>query len=702
MAGGASAQTPAPTKQNKYAILVGVTKYPALPERLWLEGPGNDVVLVRTLLVDRFGFSSDNITVLAEATGKDRRPTHANIKAALESLAKKVKANDQVVILLSGHGTQIPDQDPPQNDDPEPDGMDEAFLPADVATWAPGKGVPNAIRDDELRHWLDALVSRDAYVWLIADCCHSGTMLRAEYEQLRKLQLSDLGIPASEVDAADRRAAKVFGRVRGERPIESGLLKQIDKRERLVGVYAARPFEETVELPMPMREHSARVHGLLTYTLCQLLSEAREDRPLTYAELVEKADMRYQVWGRTFPRPLAEGKGRDRTVLGVEAWPSPPFRLTATRDKALAINGGSIHGLTQGTILAVYAVDGARDKPIGHVRLMTVGVLESTAEPCPYGEIKSPARLPDLARCTPVYTDYGDLRVPVAAADRDRTGNTVPEPDLKRLRQRLEQVGKAKGSIVAPVNKPSEARWLLAAGTDGDWICPVHAGVRNSEIEKPWFGPFAANAKPADLAAEFARIAPADNLLRLAGAATMERSGSVSARLDVSVEIVGYKDETDTKGMKVDAGSILNAGQLVAFRVYNRSRTKELYPTILFVDGRYGIQVVYPDEGELPQRLKAGDSFTTELLRLKDVTLGLERIVVIATRKPADLRWLDRPTVREAKLRGAPSDVDSPLGRLFQNALYGEGGTRGLGKADFEEFALAVTQWVTTSACPKK
>ena len=69
------------TGPRKFALLAGCTKYPNLPESFQLQGPGNDVVLMRDLLIERFGFTKADIVILREASGGEaNRPTRANIQ----------------------------------------------------------------------------------------------------------------------------------------------------------------------------------------------------------------------------------------------------------------------------------------------------------------------------------------------------------------------------------------------------------------------------------------------------------------------------------------------------------------------------------------------------------------------------------------------------------------------------------------------
>src|SRR5262245_59571847 len=124
-----------PTPGRRHALLVGVTRYPALPPKFQLEGPANDVELLRRTLGERFGFPAADIVILTEPGRPQRRPTRSNIQREFRRLAAAARPGDQVVILLSGHGSQQPESDPPDPVHPEADGLDETFLPADVGPW---------------------------------------------------------------------------------------------------------------------------------------------------------------------------------------------------------------------------------------------------------------------------------------------------------------------------------------------------------------------------------------------------------------------------------------------------------------------------------------------------------------------------------------------------------------------------------------
>src|SRR5205085_11772684 len=101
------AEEPAGTAK-RLALLVGCTKYrhPEIPE---LFGPANDVKLFADMLREHFGYEDGEITRLAGwPDDAHQRPTFANIVAAFDKLIARAGEGTQVVILMSGHGVQVP------------------------------------------------------------------------------------------------------------------------------------------------------------------------------------------------------------------------------------------------------------------------------------------------------------------------------------------------------------------------------------------------------------------------------------------------------------------------------------------------------------------------------------------------------------------------------------------------------------------
>lgn len=112
--------------KKKLAVLVGCN-YPNGPNEL--HGCINDVLAMRQLLVNRFGFEPTNIELLTDDHdhgAATAMPTGANIKKALGRMVDRAQAGDVLYFHYSGHGTRIPSTKPGH-----PFRQDEAIVPSD-------------------------------------------------------------------------------------------------------------------------------------------------------------------------------------------------------------------------------------------------------------------------------------------------------------------------------------------------------------------------------------------------------------------------------------------------------------------------------------------------------------------------------------------------------------------------------------------
>ncbi|KIP07894.1 hypothetical protein PHLGIDRAFT_127337 [Phlebiopsis gigantea 11061_1 CR5-6] len=133
-----------------------------------LKSTFRDVDRFRSLLVDRFGYADEDITVMKDDGGEDE-PTRDNMLQAMENLAQSASKGDHLVFYFAGHGEQ--EQERPGKHD-EKDGMDEAICPSD---YRPGDDESH-ILDDTIRATLVGIaVNNGAHLVVIFDCCHSGT-----------------------------------------------------------------------------------------------------------------------------------------------------------------------------------------------------------------------------------------------------------------------------------------------------------------------------------------------------------------------------------------------------------------------------------------------------------------------------------------------------------------------------------------------
>ena len=155
-----------------HALLIGIGEYQlryfdgaAGQHETALPGIDKDITLMRST-VERLGYKPDEITVL-----ENSQASLSGIRQALAHLAQRAAKGDRVLIYYSGHGAQVPDRAPLD----EEDGLDEALVAWD---FRPGREtLENVLTDDEIATALGRIRAENLLV--IFDSCHSGTADRA-------------------------------------------------------------------------------------------------------------------------------------------------------------------------------------------------------------------------------------------------------------------------------------------------------------------------------------------------------------------------------------------------------------------------------------------------------------------------------------------------------------------------------------------
>ncbi|MCP4658621.1 MAG: caspase family protein [bacterium] len=167
---------------NRHSLLIGINEYPNLQGGT-LQGCKNDVALIGSLLIDRFGFPEENCIVLL-----NREATQSAIRSAFDEILRRVGDDDVVVCFYAGHGSRTAD--------PRRDGaMIESIVPSDSGR---GTKANRDVYDVEIDRWVQRLNAKTPYVTLIFDCCHSGSVTRDPFgeAEVRGDERADLSGPA--------------------------------------------------------------------------------------------------------------------------------------------------------------------------------------------------------------------------------------------------------------------------------------------------------------------------------------------------------------------------------------------------------------------------------------------------------------------------------------------------------------------------
>ena len=675
-----------PIASGRHALLVGCSKYPNLSERFQLQGPANDVMLMKQTLTKYFQFTEKEIVTLSENDGeknKDSLPTRANIEREFRRLAKVAKEGDYIFILMGGHGSQQPESG---RGEPEPDGLDEIFLPRDVGKWEDKAGtVENAIVDKDFGDWLKALQDKKASICIIFDACHSGTMTRgAGTERLRQvnplddLRVSEKAIKES-VDKAKKREAKNPEKSRGVGgPVEPAI--KFAQKGGLVAIAAAQPTEPTLEQDLPLRSPDAKPYGLLTYTICQVLSQAATNasKPLTYRELTQRVQQHYVAMGRTFPTPVIEGGDADREFLGNKVWEGRSAISLRKSEDGFKINAGSLQGLTRDSILAVYPPVGDGEKLIGYVKIKTVHVTDSEVEPVAYEKSKLMENLPLGGVCKVAFVDYGDMKLRIAIDPKDDSQKDIAPQMHKKLMEVCKKRAGTK-SLIEVVDDIKQANWIVRLlGKDQVLLVPASGWIPTATASKaPAFGPAKIDQELGDwLENRLSNIARVENLKAIVARCAEESAESgakIEAELSVGVEKTKWPDPN----------IIVYDMDKVRLHLKNTGKTT-VDVTVLYLNSGYGIDGLFPDkkEGDY-NRLASGESKSIGFRARSKKSAGQEHLLIIAVKasgEVVDFIGLSQPSLeqfRDVTPRGERSKP-SPLQALLLKGAYADGNTRGL------------------------
>lgn len=587
------------------ALLIGIESYPNFPDGR-LRGPVADVRLMAQVLTT-LGLNAENLRLLLEEAA-----TAEGIRAALAGLTAATESGDGVVLYYSGHGSQRLCTAP---EGQEADGQEEVLVPYDSAH---SGGENRDIPDDEIAAWLAGIGERTSNVTLIFDCCHSGSLDRRDGARR---------VPS------DRRPRVGPRPLRADRTRGGSGWLPLSPRYTLLA--ACRDDEVSREVDTPQGRH-----GALTWFLAQALlrpGAGSQSWAAVFEAVVSAVD-------REVPsqHPQLEGEG-DRALFGsVYLPPRPGLRVIGRVGDELSLDGGALHGLSAGAGLRLLDPDRPEDR--GSLPVITVteaGPLSARA--ALRGPLTRPAEgLRALPERGPAMAD--PLTISLAPG--------FPEEEARRLAERL---GASDLVRLAPTGSV-ELVWLPAR-QDVNEPCPCPelgaldrptvAALRHAEH---CFVPLSMAREGAleILAGNLESAARVDRLLALRNPDPLS---TLQGRM--SLALLRY-DEGGLVALDADPAvgmPVLVEGQPFSLRVDNGG-DREIHASVFDVGPLGSIQLIRR-VGPIPagaslvldygRRLRPVFPTDFEDIRDRDgqpMRRALERLVLIATSAPTDLRGL--------------------------------------------------------------
>lgn len=681
-----------------HALIVGVSRYPSLDEQMQLDGPKYDSEMVAGYLKKQRSrlFRPDNIRLLADGLPGARTPTRANIENALAAIARDAAEGDFVYLHFSGHGSQQPAK---AGDTSETDGRDELFLPADIGAWDDSVGkVKNALVDDEIGAMIGAIRNKGAFVWVVFDSCHSGTVTRGapvgDDVRMRKVSPAALGIPQTALDAADRDAVKTRGRSAGR---ESPFINAGDtdgKTGGLVAFYAAQSTEQAPEMRLPQGEDDRKPHGLFTFTLLQTLME---HPGITYRRAAQEVLQRYSAMNLDRPTPLFEGDLDARVFGSGEVAEKPQWPL-AVRNGEIRIPAGSLNRLATGSVVALLDAPGADDRnAAGYARVIRPSAMESVLEPIQYRGKKavSAAALPEYGYARLVEQKL-DLSLRVARPE-------WPAGPARAARERIEALldglkpedGSGLRLQWVAAGQPADLRLAYTGAADQAadgqlWLLPptgnlVTSGTgKTPSIALP--GKTDAQLKTA-LLDDLTRVARVVNLLRVS-----QGMGAGASAMEVMLKV---KRKADGLTRELPAAAIpsLYPGDEVHLSAVNAGR-KPVDVNVLFIGSDYSISHWYKE------RIHANGKLAAGLFRVSADSFGKERVVVVTSEARPGTEVMDLSFLAQKAMPKTRGDAPVGMAALLRDAGFGGARMRGVEPLGGDDEGLAAILQFTIDTVP--
>ena len=680
---------------DKFALLVGINRYGKLKEAEWLDGCHNDIAEVKSILTERFGFDSNNVTMLL-----DDQATAAGIREQMKRLTQRIQGRSQgavpaqVVFYFSGHGSRVPDS-------AGEDGFGASLVVYDSEQQGSSTDIPSA----ELNAFSHEICKDGKAELLIAlDSCHSGGGARG-VTKFRGLTRSN------------------------ERPaiVDSNGPPTPPRKlpEGLVFLSACQSNQKE-----PEYEVDGKKYGLFSYHFVKLLRSEQLVSSLDYATLKDVIHRSYQRNKiAQAPTPTVEGSlqslrkpvlGADRSVDHKPYW---EVKREGKERDAVRMEAGKINDVTEHSLFELYeTAEQTLDpttKSLGWFRITKVDGKFSLGN---FFHWKDENRSDYVGTVLPNdfvtgfaverYHDHGDNVLAVrlvnvaTGATISPNNSMIPEP----MRNALLGIGSQKESAWIRWKGADETCDLVVKYDEKAKLATVFptTGIVSDDREPPktrgtvaipdalrgGWGPveWGTEKGKAELTDIFRRVMKALSLKRLVA----EKSDPVKTRGGIALQQLGItisRCDADGKNLKPVAidpskGIVLEGGEddYYQIRVLNNDE-KAVYVTILCIDPNMRIDAFAFGPESNPQQFDpaVGTSNNSNANKLEpakefisifgfEEPYGSHSLVVFATREPSDFSYISQPGLQ--KVRGIKGVVPPILEFIDDQFRVGTRGTK--------------------------
>jgi hypothetical protein len=611
----------AATEKNgarRVALLIGVGKY-INPKITTLKGPANDIDSIYKLLTgkDGYEFPKENVCVVL-----DEQATYANVHAAFDKLAARVKGpTDQVLIFYSGHGSQSYDS----NGD-EPDNYDETLVLHDSRT-----GNVTDFLDDELAAHLDKIHAITPNVVTIFDSCNSGTVTRGDgddeavsrwVEPLEQARMA----PDQVADATDERSSGDQGEA--WTPFYAGL---VQLSGAIDGTSALEPRKGG--------------NGYFTAALISALTEVSSS-PKTWSQIALQVNQSVEMVSKKQQIPRFQG-ALDKVVFEVRERTMPQtWEIDKIDGETAHLVGLPTPGLGSNARMLIYPAAASRDdvrNPAKAKAELIVSKVEGlTAE----GKLTNVTSTPAL----------GDRGVMVLASrDVQKVKFRIKNSELAANLKAALAANPVAGAMLEVVN--GGADFELAEGTGGTTVLRGSDGnIRNSFSSK-------GDTLVKDVVQALENHARQVALLALRGETGGDFENDVS--LGVEFRKPAKQPNCARKGWSGDTGKEekFSACNDIEIWVKNNSAVKLHVGGLgLFSDGNYQ---GFPGENNI--ELPAGAESRIDGIRTTPPYDVVEHILIFGTRDDNIVKW-----GLVASGEGTKGPGDSSLQTVMLDYMAGE------------------------------